>query len=353
MNHRADLNEIRAAANGRWQEIHAAIGIPRELLNTRKHQPCPHCGGKDRYRYTDYQGNGGFICNQCTPDGGSGFDLIMLVCGLDFADAVQETAALLGLQARRDDAPRPAVRLAAPAPIAPPKDRQAELSARFQAARPLDGAGAVCAYLQTRGLPVCADSLPAALRETVADYWADDGQGRKRVIGRFPAMLAAVTLPDGSIQGLHTTYLQQSANGWQKLNTPNPATGEALAAKKMYSRFAGSLKGAAVHLAAPDAQGRLIVAEGIETALAARALFGLPAVAALSAWGMRHFQIPAGVKELFVCADHDHSRTGIQAANALAVRAIKQGLAAHIWQPESAGFDALDEYTARQKENAA
>ncbi|WP_411713387.1 primase-helicase zinc-binding domain-containing protein [Neisseria weaveri] len=62
-----DLSDLKAAAAGRWPEIHAALGIPREYLNPRKHCPCPYCGGKDRYRYTDYQGTGAFICNQCTP----------------------------------------------------------------------------------------------------------------------------------------------------------------------------------------------------------------------------------------------------------------------------------------------
>ncbi|WP_244895071.1 primase-helicase zinc-binding domain-containing protein [Neisseria dumasiana] len=76
-NRRYDLSDLKAAAAGRWPEIHAALGIPREYLNPRKHCPCPYCGGKDRYRYTDYQGTGAFICNQCTPDGGSGFDLLL------------------------------------------------------------------------------------------------------------------------------------------------------------------------------------------------------------------------------------------------------------------------------------
>ncbi|WP_455252207.1 primase-helicase zinc-binding domain-containing protein, partial [Neisseria sp.] len=54
--------EIRAAAQYRWPEIHAALGIdPRYLKN--KHQPCPACGGKDRFRYDDKDGNGTFICN--------------------------------------------------------------------------------------------------------------------------------------------------------------------------------------------------------------------------------------------------------------------------------------------------
>lgn len=100
-----------------------------------------------------------------------------------------------------------------------------------------------------------------------------------------------------------------------------------------------------------DQQGRLLVAEGIETALAARALFQLPAVAALSANGMRRFEIPANVQEIYIAADNDHSRTGFHAAHDLAVRAIKQGVIAHIWQPEIAGMDALDEYNRRQSFN--
>ena len=79
------LADLKAAAYGRWPEIHAALGIDPRYLNPRRHCPCPRCGGKDRYRYTDYQGRGGFICNQCYPEGGSGFDLLMLVFGYDFA----------------------------------------------------------------------------------------------------------------------------------------------------------------------------------------------------------------------------------------------------------------------------
>ena len=347
MQYRVNLDDVRTAAHGRWQDIHATIGIPRELLNTRKHQPCPHCGGKDRYRYTDWHGNGGFICNQCTPDGGSGFDLIMLVCGLDFSAAVQEVAQLLNLAPRSPDQPRPVVRMAKPKPIAPPPDKQAQLQSRYEWAQPLNPSDAACAYLQGRGVPL--DPLPAQIRTAQSPYWASLPNQKPRIIGTFPAMIAAITLPDGTLQGLHYTYLQQDGQGiWRKLNLTDAETGAVLPAKKMFSRSAGALNGAAVHMAAPDPQGRLLVAEGVETALAARALFGVPAVAALSAWGMRHFQIPAGVKELYVCADHDHSRTGFQAANALAVRAIKQGIAAHIWQPPAAGCDALDEYLSRQ-----
>ena len=110
----AELSDLKAAAHGRWPEIHAALGIPARLLNTRKHQPCPYCGGKDRYRYTDYQGSGGYICNQCTPDGGSGFDLIMLVFGYSFTESVNQVSALLGMAGQRPPESRPAPRIAPP-----------------------------------------------------------------------------------------------------------------------------------------------------------------------------------------------------------------------------------------------
>ena len=120
----------------------------------------------------------------------------------------------------------------------------------------------------------------------------------------------------------------------------------------MKSRFSGSLKGAAVHLFAPDPQGRLVVAEGIETALAARELFDLPNVAALSCYGLENFTPPQETKELFIVADNDPNGAGIRAAEKLALRAVKNGLQARIWQPETLGFDGLDELN-RIKQNGS
>ena len=62
------LAEVKAAARGRWPAILAALGVDARYTDTRKHQPCPACGGKDRYRFTDHKQGGGFICNHCAPD---------------------------------------------------------------------------------------------------------------------------------------------------------------------------------------------------------------------------------------------------------------------------------------------
>lgn len=275
---KTSLPDLKAAALGRWPEIHAALGIPRQYLNPRRHCPCPYCGGKDRYRYTDYQGSGGFICNQCTPQGGSGFDLLMLVFGYDFAEAARQVAVLLGMAAGQAQQYTPR-RPLPPNTAAPPPDKQASLLKIWYAALPLAIGDPVSGYLKTRGLPLSIP-LPAALRyEPALPYYAlraqDAHTAAPLLIGRYPAMIAAIRNTGGELQGLHLTYLQHDNTGWRKLAASHPETGESLPAKKMRTRYAEALRGAAVHLSEPDRQGRLIAAEGIETALAARALFGL------------------------------------------------------------------------------
>lgn len=363
--------DLKAAAHGRWPEIHATLGIPRKLLN-KQHQPCPHCGGKDRFRYTDYQGGGGFICNQCTPQGG-GFDLLMLVFGWGFKTAAHETAVLLGMAAPQSGQTakrRPINTKPRPAPETPACDKLAALLQRWQEADELQPESPAVQYLKGRGLALPAldpadgngiSGINGLRYSPKAEYWASG-----RLIGCFPALIAAVCTPSGQLQGLHQTYIaqrQRPQNGhgnggggggggsWRKLLLQHPQTGEPLPAKKMFARYTGAMKGAAVHLAKPDKSGRLIVAEGIETALAAIELFGLPAIAALSANGMAALEWPPETAELFIVADNDPNRTGIKAAETLARRALLHGIKAHIWQPETLGFDALDELNARKADN--
>ena len=340
--------DIRAAAQGRWPEIHVALGIPTHLLNTRRHQPCPHCGGKDRYRYTDHKHGGGYICNQCTPEGGSGFDLLMLVFGYSFAESVKQVSAVLGLSDGKAGQYSP---LPAKQPEQPPEDKQAALLAVWNEALPLDGKDPASLYLRTRGLRLTG-GLPGAIRYTegLVDYWYRGQDGGAHILGRFTAMLAVIAY-NGQMQGLHITYLQQKGGVWRKLTASHPDTDEALPAKKMKARYAGALNGAAVHLGTPDGQGRLLVAEGIESALAGMEMFGLPAAAALSANGMERFRWLPETRELYIAADNDPSRTGIKAAETLARRAVLAGLTAKIWQSAALGYDVLDEWKWRQEKS--
>lgn len=99
-----------AAASGRWPELLTALaGLSAEQL-TDKHQPCPACGGTDRYRWDRNDGPGGWFCNQCggkdqRGGAGSGIDLLMRVKGWSLPDACRVVEQHLGLAAPRPEPP--------------------------------------------------------------------------------------------------------------------------------------------------------------------------------------------------------------------------------------------------------
>ncbi|SSY80317.1 DUF5906 domain-containing protein [Alysiella crassa] len=96
MNNKISKQDIEQAVGGNWTTLLERVGVPNDLLNG-KHQPCPNCGGTDRYRYTNHKNSGTWICNQCQPDGASPFDLVMAVYGCSFVEAKELMADALGL----------------------------------------------------------------------------------------------------------------------------------------------------------------------------------------------------------------------------------------------------------------
>jgi putative DNA primase/helicase len=90
------------AADGSWPQLLMELGglSPEQLTNT--HQPCPACGGTDRYRWDRDDGPGGWFCNQCggkdhNGGAGSGMDLLTRITGWSFADACRRVEAHLGI----------------------------------------------------------------------------------------------------------------------------------------------------------------------------------------------------------------------------------------------------------------
>lgn len=93
-----DIDAVRAAASKRWPEILASVcGLPRETFDGN-HQPCPKCGGADRFRaFTDDSGGG--ICNQCWTDkNGDGISFVQWYDGSAFFPALRKIADYLGIQ---------------------------------------------------------------------------------------------------------------------------------------------------------------------------------------------------------------------------------------------------------------
>jgi hypothetical protein len=74
------------AANGRWFEILPSVGISASFL-TGKHSPCPACGGEDRFRFDDRQGDGDYYCSGC--GAGKGIGLVAKVNDCTFAEAAK------------------------------------------------------------------------------------------------------------------------------------------------------------------------------------------------------------------------------------------------------------------------
>lgn len=309
-------------ATGHWPAILRAAGVPDRFL-TGKHGPCPFCGGKDRFRFTDYQQRGGFICSQCNADGCDGLSFLMQWRSDDFKQALKWLADYLRLPSEAVPVTRQTLE------ILRNELSQAEIDKRlfklgklWSRSDALTGDCIGSQYLKLRGV-LDESNMPdlLALRFVAdLDYYAG-----KEKQGSYPALLAAVTAPDGRNICIHRTYLQADGNG--KADVPE--------AKKLM-QHAGTITGAAIRLF--SAGPVLGVAEGIETALAASLLHGVPVWACISAHGLQSVVLPDGVDRLLIFADQDQA--GMKAARNLRARYHK--LQSEIVTTGQAGKDWAD-----------
>ena len=178
--------------------------------------------------------------------------------------------------------------------------RSRQALAIWEAAKPIEGSLAEIYLRQARHITA---PLPASLR-----YHPECWHGPSA--RRLPALVALVAGAD--LPAVHRTYLRP--DGLAKAEV-EPGT-----AKMML----GATQGGAVPLA--DAEGALVVAEGIETGLSlASGLLRRPATiwAALSASGMKGLRLPARPGRLTIATDGDTA--GREAGHALATRADALG----------------------------
>ena len=73
-----NFETVKPKANGRWKEILSVLGVdPATLKN--QHGTCPGCGGQDRFRFDNLNGDGTFICSQggLGEIAGDGFELLI------------------------------------------------------------------------------------------------------------------------------------------------------------------------------------------------------------------------------------------------------------------------------------
>ncbi|MCZ8369695.1 MAG: toprim domain-containing protein [Porphyrobacter sp.] len=175
-------------------------------------------------------------------------------------------------------------------------------------------------YLAQRGILRASDQLRYLERTPL---------GPRGAVQFLPAMLAAVTTDVGVI-AVHRTFLDTVSGKLAGFERPK--------------RALGSLGCGAVRLA-PPAAGRLGLAEGIESALSAMQLFGVPCWATLGNERFGPVAIPESVRELHLFIDND---AGGELAERRALKAYSApGRVIQPRVPASTGFDWNDELNAR------
>lgn len=276
--------DTKVQASGRWLEILPALGIDQKFLGTG-HGPCPICGGKDRFRFVG-DARGVFFCNQC--GNGDGFDLIRKVKGISNAEAFGEVNKFLNILPKIDATVIEADR----------RNRGAMNRIWSGSGRQKEG-GAVSTYLTKR----TGRQWPSILVREHPNL----GHPIDRV--KFPAMIAKVVDQKGNPTNLHITYLT------------NSGTKAEVSKNKVF--MAGKLPDGSCIRLMPH-YGVLGIAEGIETALSASAMFDLPVWSACNATMLSKWIPPEDVQKVIIFGDNDQNYHGQAKAYALAHRLVNQ-----------------------------
>lgn len=273
--------------------------------------------GSSRGRFSDFE----------TDQHGDALDLVRHIRGGSMADAMRWAQSFTGSPERPLEGPPERKRAAASNP--PPEGNEANRRAADRLWRESLPIGGTLAqkYLIDR----CGDLPGHSLEHAVRFHPAVrcDGQA-------WPAMIALMTDPaTGEHRGVHRTFL--TADGRKA------APGKRMLGGKGVIRLWPD----------DDVTGGLFLAEGIETALAAAALFDFaPIWATGDAGGMASFPLLNGIGELTALADQDASGTGEKAAHAVTDRWAAAGRHAGIIIPKNLG-DMADLLESEARHDAA
>lgn len=321
----ARIADIKQRAHGRWTPLLLTLGVKESILN-RRNQPCPLCGGSDRFQYTDKYGEGNYHCRGCGP--GGGIKLLQGVRGWDFMTLLQQLEASVG---RTLSLPL----LPGPRSSEPTADRMKALAKRiWTEAHPVVAGDEVDRYLHCRGLSL--DCFPRVLRfHPALGYYEKDASGKSSKVAELPAMLACIQGEDGHAITLHRTYLEDGRKASRR------------EARKVLS---AGINGAAVRLF--EATEELAIAEGIETALAVHLRTAKPVWAAINAGNLEKLWLPKSVQRVCIYADNDAGSdyAGQASAYHLARRLKKEVHSSRhveVHVPRHAGCDWADVWASR------
>lgn len=178
-----DVSELMRAAAGQWRYIlQRCGGLTDKQLDPRIGQPCPKCGGRDRFSaFQDVDQTGGLCCRVCFAErNADGFSAIEWLTGRPFPEVVPMVANAIGFHSTgRAAAPKPLP----PKPAAKPVqlERQSfdvvdsdlvqrlEDSGRNELAKLAESLGVSVASLQALGVGFSPDEDAWTFPERTAD----------------------------------------------------------------------------------------------------------------------------------------------------------------------------------------
>ena len=274
------IREVTSAAAGKWPYVLAGLSIDVPD-SSRRHAPCPACGGKDRFRFDD-NGRGSFICNQC--GAGDGLDLIKKVNNCDTTEAAQLAADVLGIDYRETETDRKAA-----------SQRRGKLEADRQR------------HEQERQKKAAEDAeqrratfsrLYAGMRQRAIQGEAEYLQSKGLTGFNYPLM------PDGSL----LLELVDETGAVTAAQTITPQGEKRL--------LTGSAKRGAYHAVnAPESPQSVLIAEGLATALSVHLMRpDALAVAAIDAGNLPPVAEVMRRKypqaQIIIAADNDHHQNG-------------------------------------------
>lgn len=322
-----------------WQHILTRLGVDAKLIaNPKKRGPCPiEQTGTTRFRFTNKDGRGNWVCN-C--GAGDGVRLVALIYGISDTDAV--------LMIRDVVKGQPALRQAPVRTITAEKTPQQMEKARkdlqrvWKLSQPIAGSPAM-RYLCNRVRGLDSSWISSGLRFHPSLNHVDDENGCRSV---RPALISQVVnaFTRDRVVTIHRTYITQSGE---------KAPVSVSQVKKVMTTTVEKLQGESIKVNTCSSS-FVIVAEGIESALAwvAATQNRCAVYAALNCYNMSVFRWPKDTKAILIAGDNDapNPRTGLRPglhyASILRDRVEKAGLRAKLVVPETTGVDFDDLWNA-------
>lgn len=278
------------AVIGRWPEVFKAFGLPPVTGKKHWSKACPVCGRAGKYRCDNKDNRGTWICS-C--GSGDGWKLLTLTQSKNIAELYAEVDQIIGnVWEGKEAVPRQRQIKTVD------QEREAVLRqfSRMPSLKDTPAQG----YLNGRGI----FTLPSAY---TSRYCASQPVSGGR--GRLQAIWSLVTDEKSNLCYLHRTLL----DGEKKASVN-------VTKKQLMLQDESVIKGASsVAIRLFPVASTLGIAEGIETSLSCKQLYGVNTWSVINANFMSKFVAPSGVNHLIIFTDMDpHSATGHAAACACA-----------------------------------